>query len=154
MNSGDLQPAAIAPLLESPEPLLSDTAWWIAARHPQWGSVVVAPLKTALTAASAGEREQALLLDRLTKFAAHDGVGGLIAATATGSVAWARSIALRTMAATTTKQLPAPWVAALQQLLEGAGCRGDAAGAGGGSISGRCARLGWCVPANAADAGS
>ena len=33
-------------------------------------------------------------------------------------------------------------------------CRGDAPGAGGGSISGRCARLGWCVPGNAADAGS
>jgi putative membrane-bound dehydrogenase-like protein len=118
MNNGDLQPATIAPLLESPEPLLSDTAWWIAARHPQWGSVVVAPLKTALTAA-ATERQQALLLDRLTKFAAHDGVGELIAATATGSVAWSRSIALRTMAVTTTKQLPAAWVAALRQLLAG-----------------------------------
>ncbi len=119
MNGGNLQPAAIAPLLESPEPLLSDTAWWIAARHPQWGSAVVAPLKTALTAATADERRQALLLDRLTKFAAHDGVGDLVAATATGSVGWARSIALRSMAATTAKQLPAPWVAALQKLLEG-----------------------------------
>ena len=119
MNNGGLAagdhraPAGIA------EPLLSDTAWWIAARHPQWGSVVVAPLKTSLTAASAGEREQALLLDRLTKFAAHDGVGELIAATATGSVAWARSIALRTMAVTTMKQLPAPWVAALSSFSKG-----------------------------------
>jgi len=120
MSNGDLQPATIAPLLVSPDALLSETAWWIAARHPQWGSVVVAPLKTSLTAATAGEREQALLLDRLTKFAAHDGVGELIAATATGSVAWARSIALRTMAVTTVKQLPAPWVAAFQQLLQGA----------------------------------
>ena len=45
--------------------------------------------------------------------------GDLVAATATGSVGWARSIALRSMAATMAKQLPAPWVAALQKLLEG-----------------------------------
>jgi putative membrane-bound dehydrogenase-like protein len=119
MNGGSLDSATIGTLLQSPEPLLADTAWWIAARHPQWGSVVVAPLKTSLSAATADDRQQALLLDRLTKFAAHDGVGDLIASTATGSVGWARSIALRSMSATTTKQLPTSWVAALQKLLEG-----------------------------------
>ena len=119
MSNGDLQAATIAPLLDSPQPLLADTAWWIAARHPQWGSAVVAPLKKALTASTADDREQVLLLDRLTKFAAHDGISDLIATTATGSTPWARSIALRTMAATTTKQLPAPWVTALRQILEG-----------------------------------
>jgi putative membrane-bound dehydrogenase-like protein len=119
MNGGSLDPATIGTLLQSPEPLLADTAWWIAAGHPQWGSIIVPPLKTSLSAATADDRQQALLLDRLTKFSAHDGVPDLIASTATGSVGWARSVALRSMAATTTKQLPTSWTAALLKLLEG-----------------------------------
>jgi putative heme-binding domain-containing protein len=119
MPNGGLQASTIAPLLESPDALLSDTAWWIAARHPQWGPQVVAPLEKALAASAPGEPQQAVILDRLTKFAAHDGVSGLIASAASGSVSWSRSTALKAMAAATPKQLPATWVTALQQMLTG-----------------------------------
>ena len=154
MNSGDLQPAAIAPLLESPEPLLSDTAWWIAARHPQWGSVVVAPLEDGAdcgvgrrTRAGAPARpaDEIRGARRRRRADCGDGnrIGGLGAVDCVADdgghddEAAARAVGGRAPAASPRSR-----------------CRGDAPGAGGGSISGRCARLGWCVPGNAADAGS
>ena len=37
MDGGGLAAGSVAPLLDSPDRSLKDTAWWIAARHPQWG---------------------------------------------------------------------------------------------------------------------
>ena len=118
MENGGLESGAVAPLLESADPILSEAAWWIAARHPHWGGAVVGPLKKDLERPAPSAAAQAALIERLARFASHEGVGDLLAATATGGAAWSRAVALKAMAATTLKQLPPSWLAALRQVLE------------------------------------
>jgi putative membrane-bound dehydrogenase-like protein len=118
MEHGALDAATVAPLLESPDRLLSDTAWWLAARHPQWGPHVVGTLRKSLQGPVPAPAAQAALAERLGRFADHDGVGELLAATATGAAEWPRGVALRAMASTTLKQLPPSWVSALRETLE------------------------------------
>ena len=38
IDSGAVRPEGLIPLLDSPDLVLKDTAWWIAARHPEWGT--------------------------------------------------------------------------------------------------------------------
>ena len=40
IDSGAVRPEGLIPLLDSPDLVLKDTAWWIAARHPEWGTAL------------------------------------------------------------------------------------------------------------------
>ncbi len=51
MDGGQLKPESVVPLLDSADPVLKDTAWWIAARHPEWGAALAEFLKGQLARA-------------------------------------------------------------------------------------------------------
>jgi putative membrane-bound dehydrogenase-like protein len=118
MPAGGLQPAAIVALLDSAEPLLRETAWWIAARHPAWADELSAYFDGRLNAAALGDRERRDLQEKLTEFVDDPAIQRLLAAMAArdGS-AHTRATALRVMAATRLRELPAAWIGPLVRAL-------------------------------------
>jgi putative membrane-bound dehydrogenase-like protein len=58
IDGGRLQPDTVTALLDSPDRLLNETAWWIAARHPDWGSSLVRYFEPRLTARGRAEERQ------------------------------------------------------------------------------------------------
>src|SRR5262249_21581429 len=48
MDGGNLQPSDIAADLVTADPVLKETAWWIASRHPEWGGALSGILRDRL----------------------------------------------------------------------------------------------------------
>jgi putative membrane-bound dehydrogenase-like protein len=122
MGGGRMQADGVLPLLESPDPILRDTAWWIASRHPEWGGALAGFFERQLTAVSdsaAGEDLQR----RLAPFAGDTAIQGLLGdAVRRGKSARTQLTALGAMAAAASasvpagarlKVLPAVWAGAL-----------------------------------------
>jgi putative membrane-bound dehydrogenase-like protein len=120
MPAGGLQPSAVVALLDSAEPLLRETAWWIAARHPSWADELAAFFDGRLSAAALSERERRDLQEKLTEFVDDPAIQRLLAAMAArdGS-AQTRATALRVMAATRLRELPGAWIPPLVRALAG-----------------------------------
>ena len=124
MESSRLEPDAVLPLLDAPEPLLADTAWWIASHHPDWGDALAPLVRARLraTASTAAQRDD--LQQKLAAFGSNPAVQALIADTVlTAPTADARKTALRAMAAAATtsasrvKELPAAWIEPVARAL-------------------------------------
>jgi putative membrane-bound dehydrogenase-like protein len=94
---------------------LSDSARWIASRHPEWSKELTGFLRTRLDA-ELNETQQAELVELLTSFAKTAVVQTLLADTVreTGKAAAAR-IALRAMARAGLREAPAAWFTAVTQ---------------------------------------
>jgi putative membrane-bound dehydrogenase-like protein len=121
---GGLTPDAILPLLDSPEPVLEETAWWIAARHPEWGNSLAEFFRTRL--ADVGAADGGGLQQKLAQFAGSAAIQQLLADLVSGgAMPGGRIVALRAMSAaassgstgTRLKELPAVWSGALSRAL-------------------------------------
>jgi putative membrane-bound dehydrogenase-like protein len=123
MDGGGLRPELVAPLLASDEPVLKETATWIAGRHPEWGDALAGPLRARLRAEGLASSERAALEQLLGRLATAAPIQDLLAACLSDASAPAelRQSALRAMAQSGLKPVPKPWLAGLAALLE----RGD-----------------------------
>jgi putative heme-binding domain-containing protein len=127
MGGGQLRPDVLIPLFTSSDPLLAQTAWWIADRHPEWGGAFAGFFETRLAAPDLGGAERDVLARRLAQFAGAPAIQGLLARTvASATTAGARVTALRAMAAAASssipasvrvKELPDRWADALSRAL-------------------------------------
>ena len=127
IDGGQLTPAQIIPLLTSSDVVIKPTAWWIAERHPEWGSALAEFFATRLTSSDLGTTERDALARQLTQFASAPAIQDLLARTvAGGPSSGARLAALGAMsgaassavpAATRVKELPASWSDALARAL-------------------------------------
>jgi len=112
MQPAALEPSSVLPLLTSNEPVLAETAAWIAAQHADWGGALSGYFRTRLAKAAAGDEA---LSEQLSDFTADAAIQNLLAQTArTGNVT-----ALNVMAKTTGKEAPAGWVEAVTVALAG-----------------------------------
>jgi putative membrane-bound dehydrogenase-like protein len=118
MDGGGLKVDSLLPLLDSADPVLKDTAWWIAARHPEWGMALAGYFEARLadvrlTAAALDELQQ-----KLAQFGADAAIQALLASTVERAESAAvRVTALRAMAGSRVKELPAIWIASLVRAL-------------------------------------
>jgi len=120
MDGGGLKAETIISLLDSPDPVMNETAWWIAGHHPEWGSSLAGFFQAHLTASNltAGARDD--LQQKLIQFAENPAIQDLLAATVEGATAREdRLMALRAMARTRAKELPSPWIGPLVRALAG-----------------------------------
>jgi putative membrane-bound dehydrogenase-like protein len=114
MDGGGLKPDAVLSLLDSGDPVLKDTSWWIAGNHAEWGGAVADYLRTRLGAA--GQREE--LQQRLVQFGESPAIQALLPSILERAAGRdERLVALRAMARTRAKELPPIWIAPLTSLL-------------------------------------
>jgi putative membrane-bound dehydrogenase-like protein len=128
IDGGQLQPDGIVPLLDSPDPVLKETAWWIAERHTEWGGALAGFFQERLTARDRGTAGQELR-QRLARFATNPTIQTLLADTVAGDASSeGRLVALGAMidatspsiaSASRVKELPGVWVDALSRVLAG-----------------------------------
>jgi putative membrane-bound dehydrogenase-like protein len=114
MPGGGLQPETVVPLLDGPDRLMSDTAWWVAGHHPEWGASLARFFERALTQPrrTASSRED--LEQKLAQFAGTPAIQELLATTVERApLPDAAPTALHAMAKSRVKQLPARWVPSL-----------------------------------------
>ena len=118
MPGGALQADVVVPLLEAVDPTVRETAWWIAARHPTWAGELANFFDERLSAKTLSEQQQRDLQAKLTEFVDDPAIQRLLATMAAreGS-AHTRTTALRVMAATRSRELPAPWIPPLVRAL-------------------------------------
>ena len=120
MDGGGLKPEIVTPLLESPDPVLKETAWWIAGHHKDWGGALTRFFQTRLadTKLSVVDRED--LQQKLARFGENPAIQALLSDTAErGPSREARLTALRAMAKTRLKALPPLWTASLVRIMGG-----------------------------------
>ena len=127
IDGGQLTAAVLIPLFTASDPLLTQTAWWIAERHPDWGGALAPYFETRLAARDVGPAERDAIAQKLAQFAAAPAIQALLARTAAnGTSAGARLVALRAMASAASssipaamrvKELPDAWADALSRAL-------------------------------------
>src|SRR5262245_15397019 len=103
---------------------LRETAWWIASRHPEWGSELSRVLKARLGESKLTAKQRDDLVRQLAKLAKSPAIQTLLADQAADSGAGkdARQAALQAMAQAGLKKAPAEWLTALTKILDsGAG---------------------------------
>jgi putative membrane-bound dehydrogenase-like protein len=107
MDDGQLTSAGLVSLLDSRDARLRETAWWIAARHPEWGGAFAEYFQRALSAPLGAAADRDALQQKLTQFAIDPAIQQLLADTVerAGS-ANARLVALAAMAAAGSSSLP------------------------------------------------
>lgn len=118
MDGGELKVDGLLPLLDSPDPVLKDTAWWIVGHHPEWGGALAGYFDTHLTAAQPNAAARDELQQRLAQFGAHSAIQALIASTVERAASTEQRVtALRGMANSRVKEVPAIWIAPLVRAL-------------------------------------
>jgi len=121
MDTRTLEPDAIVPLLDSDDALLSETAWWIAGHHQEWGDALARYFESHLASTSITATQRDALRERIAQFGDNPAIQSLLASKIerTGT-ADERLWALRAMtvtARTRVKALPEAWVPALVHVL-------------------------------------
>ncbi len=107
-----LKATDVLPHLAGDSEALRETAWWIAAKHPEWGGELLDHFRERMRAKLTDtEREE--LTNRLAKFAKNEFVQNLLAESAENP------IALRAMARAGLKTVPAGWAPALAKVVAG-----------------------------------
>ena len=120
MDAGGLKPAAVVALLDSPDRVMKDTAWWIAGLHPDWGGELARFFQEHLTARNLTAAERDDLQQKLVQFGESSAIQELLAATVERAASpEERVTAFRAMARTRAKELPSVWIAPLVRALAG-----------------------------------
>jgi putative membrane-bound dehydrogenase-like protein len=121
MDNGGLQSDRIIPLLDSADPLQKDTAWWIAAHHPDWGGAMAGFFSEHFRRPGISTGERADLEQKLALFGDNGAIQDLLAANLDRAGSKDDKLAaLRTMGAiarTRVKTLPSAWTAPLLRTL-------------------------------------
>jgi putative heme-binding domain-containing protein len=122
MDGGGLQPEGLIPLLDSTDPIVKATAWWIAGRHPEWGGALAGFFKERLASPTVNAADRSDLQQKLVQFGEHAAIQGLLAAAVERTTSRdERLTALSAMALVMKarlKELPPVWVAPLVRALE------------------------------------
>ena len=118
MDGGKLPSTAVIPLLNSADPLLKQTAIWIAARHPEWSHEMADHYSRRL-AVKLSDAEQEELAEQIARMASDAAMQEFIARSLTddGAPAPARRLLLRAMNQAALKQMPAVWEQGLRHCL-------------------------------------
>jgi putative membrane-bound dehydrogenase-like protein len=114
---GPLDPQAVARELSSPDPMLRETASWIAARHAEWGDSLASSLGRSLDNVKPTLFETKRLSHQLARLARSQAVQKLLA-DRLGVGGISAQIALDAMGESNLKSLPDSWVAALSVALD------------------------------------
>lgn len=114
MDGGGLKAEAIVSLLDSPDPLLNETAWWIAGHRPEWGSALAGFFQERLTATNLSPAAREDLQQKLVQFAGNPAIQDFLATMAGGTD---RLVALKAMSGTRAKELPASWIGPVVRAL-------------------------------------
>jgi putative heme-binding domain-containing protein len=121
MDAGALKAESVIALLDSADPVLKDTAWWIAGHHQDWGGPLAAFFEKHLAGQGAVGAAREELQQKLAQFGDNPSVQQLLATTVERAPSKEeRLTALRAMAAaarTRVKVLPVVWVAPLSAAL-------------------------------------
>jgi putative membrane-bound dehydrogenase-like protein len=125
MDGGGTTPDQLIPLFDSADHILKDTAWWLAARHPEWGGTLAGVLQKRFSVPTLTSADAQDLQQKLSQFAGAPAIQTLLADAAAGATNIdARLIALRVMASafassasTRMKELPAVWTTPLIRAL-------------------------------------
>ena len=129
IDGGQVKPEGLIPLLTSSDPVLSQTAWWIAGRHPEWGGALASFFETRLAAGTSAVRSVTPLRRSsrcsrvLPPFRRSSRVRlreARLAARVIALRAMAASASTAAPAATRMKELPAAWADALSRALTAA----------------------------------
>ncbi len=114
MRPAALEPSTVLPLMTSSEPVLAETAAWIAAQHADWGGALAGYFRTRLTNTKTADEA---LETQLGKFTADSAIQKLLAEAARSS----NVVALRVMANAAFPEAPAGWSGAVTSALGSAG---------------------------------
>ena len=121
MDSGHLQPEQITSLLDSPDVVLKDTAWWIAGHHPEWGAALAGYFATRLAQPGIGATERTDLEQKLTLFGDTSAVQELLASNLERARSKADQLSvlgtMATIARTRVKTLPSAWMDPLARTI-------------------------------------
>jgi putative membrane-bound dehydrogenase-like protein len=119
IDDGGLQPKQVISLLDAPDPVLKETAWWIAGHHPEWGGALAGFFQQRLLALNLSTAERDDLRLKLAQFSDSSSIQTLLATTADRATSTdSRLIALGAMAKARIKTLPASWIAPIIRALE------------------------------------
>jgi putative membrane-bound dehydrogenase-like protein len=120
IKDGGLTPEIVTQELDSADPRLKETAWWIAGRHPEWGGALAGFFRQRLTAKDQSQDKEDLIR-RMARFASAAPVQLMLAERLQDSAEppATRRLALRAMAESGLKKIPDSWVAALTAILSG-----------------------------------
>jgi putative heme-binding domain-containing protein len=120
MDGSQLAVETVAAELTSTIALIKETAGWIVGRHPEWGEALAGFLRDRLAAKNLSRAERDELVGQLARFARATAVQQLLAERLIDPAAWreVRIIVLKAMAQSALKETPAPWIAALTQVLD------------------------------------
>ena len=120
MDGGGLKAETVVSLLDSSDPVMNETAWWIAGHHPEWGAALAGFFQEHLTATNLTDAARDDLQQKLVQFGENAAIQELLAAIAERATAKAdRLTALRAMARTRAKELPSTWIPPLVRALSG-----------------------------------
>jgi putative membrane-bound dehydrogenase-like protein len=126
MDVGGLTPGSVLPLLDSPDPALKATAWWIALGHTDWGGDLAGYFRARLGAPIPAGATREDLEQKLARLAGHPAVQEVLADSVASGSADARLTALGAMAvagsaatpvAQRLKTMPPGWAAPLSRAL-------------------------------------
>src|SRR5207237_5405777 len=82
MDDGGLQPKHVIALLDSPDPVLKETAWWIAGHHQEWGSALADFFQERVATPNLNTAERTDLQLKLAQFSETSEIQALLANTA------------------------------------------------------------------------
>ncbi len=127
IDGGHVTPEGLIPLFGSSDPVMRQTAWWIAERHPEWGGALASSFEARLTDPDLSGTERDEFVQRLARFGGDAAIQALLARTvAVGPSPGARLTGLRAMSAAASssipaairvKELPAVWSEAVSHAL-------------------------------------
>jgi len=121
MDRRGIDADTVVRLLDSPDPLLTETAWWIAGHHPEWGNALSAFFEARLSDTSTPPVARDQLQQRLIQFGDNPAIQSLLAMLAERATTTKdKASALQTMASTARtrlKALPDVWMGPLEHAL-------------------------------------
>ncbi len=120
MEQGRLGVNAVVAELASADPGVRATAWWVAGRHPEWGTELSSALRDRLAEGKLAASERDDVRQQLVRLARSPAVQAFVAQTASDAAVptQVRQLALQAMAQSDLKQTPQAWLAALTKILE------------------------------------
>lgn len=119
MDGARLEVEQVAPLLASADPLLRETADWIALHHPEWGGALAGFFRGRLAQTNLTGVERDELLRQLARFAGDLAVQECLAEAASNEALprFNRTLALAAMGDANLQDFPASWLAAITGCL-------------------------------------
>jgi putative heme-binding domain-containing protein len=119
MDGGGVSANDIVALLDSTDPILKETSWWIAGHHPEWGGALASYFRSHFSDGRMSPADREALETRLALFAEHPAMQALLGSIVEDTAGPpARLVALRAMGRSRVKILPSAWIPALARALD------------------------------------